>query len=427
MKNIESFISWAKRKGFVFESQEMYSGLSGVWDFGHYGTLLKKNIKDFWWQRFVESRSDVVAVESSILTKSDVLKASGHLESFNDPMIECQNCQTRFRADEEKFKGKCLSCGSDKLLEPKQFNLMFKTQLGEYLRPETAQGMFLNFKNTLETSRKKIPFGIAQIGKSFRNELVSSGNFLFRLREFEIAEIEYFVHPEEDDQYYSQWQKDWEKFLIDIGLKKENLKIVPHTKKDLAHYSKKTTDWQYKYPFGWRELSGLANRTDYDLKNHSLQSGKDLTVFDDKSQKKYFPYVIEPTIGIERLLFALLWDAYEVSSGENRLSKGEIILKLNPKLSPIKVAIFPLVNKDGMDKQAKVIYKELKDKLSSEYDDKGSIGRRYRRQDEIGTPYCVTVDGETKTDYSVTVRARDTGRQKRVKIKDLYNYLAVNI
>lgn len=427
MKNIESFISWAKRRGFVFESQEMYSGLSGVWDFGHYGTLLKKNIKDFWWQRFVESRSDVVAVESSILTKGDVFKASGHLESFTDPMIECQNCRARFRADEEKFKGKCLSCGSSKLTEPKKFNLMFQTQLGEYLRPETAQGMFTNFKSTMETSRRKIPFGIAQIGKSFRNELVSSGNFLFRLREFEIAEIEYFVHPEEDDQYFDQWQKDWEKFLIDLGLKKENLKLVTHSKKDLAHYSKKTTDWQYRYPFGWRELSGIANRTDFDLKSHSQESGKDLTVFDDNSQKKYFPYVIEPTIGIERLFFALLWDGFEVSDGSNRLSKGEIILKLNPKLSPIKVAIFPLVNKDGMDKNARQVYDELKEKFSSEYDDKGSIGRRYRRQDEIGTPFCITIDGETKKDNSATVRSRDTGRQKRVKIKDLYNYLAVNI
>ena len=427
MKNFDSFISWAKRRGFVFESQEMYSGLSGVWDFGYYGTLFKKNIKDFWWKKFVESRSDVVAVESSILTKEAVFKASGHLESFTDPMVECRKCQARFRADEDKFKGKCVNCGSDKLSEPKKFNLMFQTQLGEFLRPETAQGMFVNFKSILETTRKKIPFGIAQIGKSFRNELVSSGNFLFRLREFEIAEIEYFVHPEEDDYYFNQWQKDWENFLINIGLDEKNLKKFSHPKKDLAHYSKKTVDWQYKFPFGWRELSGLANRTDFDLKNHSQKSGKDLTIFDEKNNKKYFPYVIEPTIGIERLFFALLWEAFEISDGQNRLNRGEIILKINPKLSPIKVAIFPLVNKEGMDKTAQQIFEDLKEKISCEYDDKGSIGRRYRRQDEIGTLFCVTIDGETKKNKSVTIRHRDTGRQKRIKIKDLYNYLETNI
>ncbi|TSC93597.1 MAG: glycyl-tRNA synthetase, partial [Candidatus Berkelbacteria bacterium Licking1014_85] len=301
MKTIEAFISWAKRRGFIYPSAEIYSGISGVYDFGPNGSQLKKNLRDYWWKTFIESRNDVVGLDSAILTKKEVLSASGHLKSFTDPLIECRKCHFRFRADDDKYSGKCLKCGENDLTEPTSFNLMFKTQLDEYLRPETAQGMFVNFKNILDTCRRKIPFGIGQIGKSFRNELVSSGNFIFRLREFEIAEIEYFVKPDDDEKYFDEWKNAWQDFIVSCGISENNLQFYEHPKNDLAHYSKRTVDWQYNFPFGYAELAGLANRTDFDLKSHMEKSSQDLRYFDQNNNEKYIPYCIEPTIGIERL------------------------------------------------------------------------------------------------------------------------------
>lgn len=426
MKTIDQLISWAKRRGFVFPSAEIYAGISGVYDFGPTGSQLKKNIRDFWWKTFVENRDDVVGLESAILTKKEIFDASGHLQSFTDPMIECRACQYRWRFDENK-NNKCPKCGASELTEPNQFNLMFRTQVGEYLRPETAQGMFTDFKTVLDIGRKKLPFGIAQTGKSFRNELVSSGNFLFRLREFEIAEIECFVAPAKAEEYFEQWKKDWREFILALGIQEENLKEYEHPKTSLAHYSRKTIDWQYNFPFGWQELAGIANRTDFDLKNHQEKSGRDLTYFDEATKEKFIPYVIEPTVGIERLFFAILWDGFNVADGTDKRSKGEIVLKISPLLAPNKIAVLPLVNKDGMDTAARKIYADLKTKFAAEYDDKGSIGRRYRRQDEIGTPFCLTIDGETKIDRAVTVRDRDTLEQERVKISGLDEYLGQKI
>ena len=437
---MEKIVSWAKRRGFIMPSSEIYGGIGGIYDFGPYGVALKNNLKRLWWKRFVEERDDVVGIESSILMNRKVWQASGHEKGFTDPLVECKKCHKRFRQDEiENSKSEirnpklvCPECGGS-LTEAKRFNLMFKTFVGPvdeaknltYLRPETAQGMFINFKLIQEISRKKIPFGIAQLGKSFRNE-ITTGEYLFRLREFEIAEIEYFVKPEEDEKWFDYWLKEWKKFLLDLGIQKENIVEYEHPKSDLSHYSKRTVDLNYKFPFGEKELTGLANRTDYDLKAHQKNSHKDLRYFDFETGKKFLPYVIEPTLGIERLMLALICDGYqEIIGGRTQTTKAvkekEVVFKIKPALAPVKVAILPLVKK--LAGEAKKIYREIKECFPAEYDEEGSIGRRYRRQDEIGTPYCLTYDFDSLKDKKVTVRDRDTMRQDRIAITELKNYL----
>jgi len=439
--DLERLTNLAKRRGFVYPTAEIYGGLSAIYDFGPLGVLLKNNIRQEWWKRFVQMKTDIVAVDSAVITKREVLQASGHEESFTDPMVECKVCNERFRADQE------IPPASDhvhELTEAKRFHLMFKTHVGPteetgsiaYLRPETAQGMFTNFKTILDTARVKIPFGIAQVGRSFRNE-ITTGEWLFRLREFEIAEIEYFVKPGEDEKWFDAWLKEWEKFFLDLGLSKENLKRHEHPKDTLAHYSKRTVDLRFHFSQGWKELAGVANRTDYDLKNHQEKSGKDLRYFDEKDGTKYLPYVIEPTMGLERAMFAFLADAYKEYKGgrgekkgsspkasEDKESEGgvETVLHLHPRLTPIKAAVFPLVNKEKLPNIAQDIVKELKEHYFVQYDDSGSIGRRYRRQDEIGTPFCVTVDFESQKKKTVTVRDRDSMKQERVAISELRGY-----
>ncbi len=428
--NLEKIVSWAKRRGFVMPGSEIYGGISGIYDFGPYGLALKNNIKKLWWKKFIEDRDDIVGIESSILMNRKVWQASGHEKDFVDELVECKKCHQRFKADDLP-KDKCPSGGEHEFTAPKQFNPMFRTHIGviedekslTYLRPETAQGMFTDFKQILEVSRKKIPFGIAQIGKSFRNE-INTKDFLFRVREFEIAEIEYFVTPGDDEKSFDEWLKNWEEFVLSIGIKKENLKTYEHPKEDLSHYSKRTIDIQYNYPFGWKELTGLSNRTDFDLSSHEKASGKDLKYFDEESKEKYIPYVIEPTLGIERLMLAVIYDAFEEISGgrgtkDEKSEESEIVLHFDPSIAPVKIAILPLVKK--LSGKAQEIYKDLKTCWGEiEFDESGSIGRRYRRQDEIGTPYCVTIDFEE--DGKVTVRDRDSMKQERVDIKELKNY-----
>ena len=429
---LEKVVAWAKRKGFVFPSSDIYGGLGGVYDFGPYGVALKNNIKRLWWKTFIEAREDVVGIESSILMNRSVWQASGHEGGFNDELVECKKCHKRFKAD-DLSEEKCSAGGEHEYTEPKLFNGMFKTFVGvnqdessqTYLRPETAQGMFTDFKQVLETSRKKIPFGIGQMGKCFRNE-INTKDFLFRVREFEIAEIEYFVKPGKDEETFDAWLVEWENFLLSLGLKKENLRHYEHPKEGLSHYSKRTVDIQYNYPFGWKELTGLANRTDFDLNAHMKASGKDLQYFDAETNEKYVPYVIEPTLGVDRLVLAVILEAFEEldarSETTEAVTEKEIVLHFAPKLAPIKVAVFPLVKK--LSEEARKIYTDLKICWNVEFDESGSIGRRYRRQDEIGTPYCVTVDFDTiEKDQSVTVRDRDTMKQERIAIKDLKNYL----
>jgi glycyl-tRNA synthetase len=422
-KKLEKIVSWAKRRGFVMPGSEIYGGINGIYDFGPYGTALKNNIKKLWWKTFVESRDDIVGIDSAILMNKKVWQASGHEAGFIDEMVECKKCHKRFKADDMGLE-KCETGGEHELTEPKDFNAMFKID-ETYLRPETAQGMFVNFRQIAETSRKKIPFGIAQIGKSFRNE-INTKDYLFRVREFEIAEIEYFVRPGDDEKYFDKWLKNWEDFVLSCGIKKENIKNYEHPKEDLSHYSKKTIDIQYNYPFGWKELTGLANRTDFDLKSHMTASGKDLNFFDPETNEKYLPFVIEPTLGIERLMLAVICDAFSEVEARTETTEAntekEIVLHLDPKLAPVKIAVFPLVKK--LSKEAKDIYDDLKKCFGDvEFDEAGSIGRRYRRQDEIGTPYCVTLDFESHDDKKVTVRDRDSMKQERVEIKELKNYL----
>lgn len=444
IKRLEELVALCKRRGFVYPSAEIYGGTGAIYDFGPYGWALKHNIKKLWNKRFVLDRDDVIRIESAIVTRREVLKASGHEAEFVDPLIECKKCHARFREDELEKKA-CSECGGKTFTPAKQFNLMFKTHLGPvesveniaYLRPETAQGMFTNFKTIVETTRRKVPFGIAQIGKSFRNE-ITTGQFLFRLREFEIAEIEYFVRPGEDQQWFHTWVDEWQAFFVTCGLKQESLRRHDHPKEELAHYSKATTDFQYHFPFGWSELAGVANRTDYDLTQHQQHSGKDLSYFDEAEKKKYLPFVIEPTLGIERLMFAVLTDALDTirpaagktpgvkgsqTPGVEEAAETEYVLRLKPALAPVKAAVFPLVNKDGLPEIAQEIYHSLRANVSVEYDSSGSIGRRYRRQDEIGTPWCITVDGQTKDDQTVTVRDRDSMQQERIPKAELVDWL----
>ena len=434
----------------MFPSSEIYGGVEALWDFGPLGAQMKQNIKREWFSRFVQKMDNVVALDSTILMHPNVWKASGHVENFTDPLIECKSCNSRFRADhmvdgrfvgqgEAKEPNQCPECGDRDFTPAKHFNLMFKTFLGPveddshitYLRPETAQGMFVDFKLVQESMRLKLPFGIAQAGKSFRNE-ITTGNFFFRSREFEIAEIEFFCKPGEDEKWFDFWLNAWEQFYIDLGLKKENLRRYEHPKESLAHYSKRTVDIEYKFPFGWGELAGIANRTDFDLKQHAKASGRDLSYRDEETGKKYLPYVIEPTMGIERAMLALLIDAYEEVKGARTTTteaakESEVVLKLSKKVAPVQVAVFPLVkNKPEVVAKAKEVYNMLKAHFACQYDEVGAIGRRYRRQDEIGTPFCVTVDFDSLEHNDVTLRDRDTMGQKRISIKELVETVRID-
>ena len=427
----------------MFQSSEIYGGVEALWDYGPLGTAMKQNIRKAWFNMFVRQQSNIVAIEGAILMHPKVWQASGHIENFTDPLIECKSCNGRFRADhmidgrfvgqgEAKEPNQCPNCGDRDFTPARNFNLMFKTFLGPiqdeanatYLRPETAQSMFTNFKLVQESQRLKVPFGIAQAGKAFRNE-ITTGNFIFRSREFEQMEIEYFVKPGEDEQSFDLWVEKWEQFFLSLGLRKENLRRYEHPKESLSHYSKRTVDIEYKFPFGWGELAGIANRTDFDLKQHAEFSGQDLRYFDETTKEKYFPYVIEPTVGLDRLFLALLCDAYEeVEGGRSTTTEAakekETMLKFSPSVAPVQVAVFPLVkNKQELVAEAKRIYAELQQKFSCQYDETGAIGRRYRRQDEIGTPFAVTVDFDTLEDDSVTLRNRDTMAQERVSVKHL--------
>lgn len=462
--SLDPIINLAKRRGFVFPSAEIYSGTGGVWDYGPLGVLFKNNIKALWWRSMVQERSDIVGLDSAIITKKDVLVASGHVGSFTDPLVECKNCNTRLRADKPPFnlpanaEGedsdirqkllniKCPSCGKSQWTAPRQFNMMFKTFMGAaedsaavaYLRPETAQGIFTNFKNVLESTHKKLPFGIAQIGKAFRNE-IQTGNFIFRDRELEQMELEYFVKPVEAIAKWEGWVSTRENWFLDLGIKRENLRLREHEATELSHYAKAATDIEYNFPgIGFSELEGIANRGDYDLKQHQEASGKDLSYFDEQEGEKFIPYVIEPSVGVDRALLAFLCDAYveypfgrkgtvsEIEDGASppasTLGKLESVLHLHPKLAPYKVAILPLMRQRGLPELARQIESQLHKQFMVIYDETASIGRRYRRQDEIGTPWCVTVDLDSLEDKTVTVRDRDTMEQERILISELPKY-----
>ncbi len=423
---MEKIVSLCKRRGFIFQSSEIYGGLGSAWDYGPLGVELKRNIKNAWWKAVVHDRDDVVGLDCSILMHPTVWKASGHTENFTDILVDCKKCKKRFRKD--KVEGKCPNCGANDFTEGRAFNLMLKTHLGAvedeasvtYLRPETAQGIFANFINVLDTSRKKLPFGIAQIGKSFRNE-ITPGNFIFRTREFEQMEIEYFTKPDEANACHERWIKDRLNWYLDLGIRKEKLRLRKHGDDELAHYAAGCTDIEYYFPFGWSELEGIANRTDYDLKQHTQFSGKDLQYKDNVTQEKFFPFIIEPSGGVDRALLAFLVDAYQEEMVQEDM---RVVLKLGAALAPIKVAVLPLLKKnDGIVVLAKKIKEDLQKEFTTVYDDTAAIGKLYRRQDEVGTFFCVTVDVQSLEDQQVTVRDRDTMQQERIPVAGLKKYL----
>jgi len=439
---MEQLVSYAKRRGFVFQSSEIYGGIAGFYDFGPYGAELADNIKSSWWRHFVYNNFNVVGINSSIIQNSKLWQASGHVDTFVDPMVDCRSCKHRFRADHvaeidtndltklnQALEDKsCPNCGeTSTLTEARNFQMMFKTYVGPveddaattYLRPETAGGIFAQYDNVRETTRKKLPFGIAQIGKAFRNE-ITPGDFIFRVREFTQMELEIFTKPQEADKWFEFWKDYCLEWVKDLGISQDNLRWHEHSEEERAHYAASSTDIQYKFPFGFKELYGIANRTDHDLKSHMKVSGKDLNYFDEESGKNIVPYVIEPSVGVERLFMAVMLDAYheEEVDGEKR-----IVMKFHPDLAPVKVAVLPLSKKPELSDVAKDVFKSIAGEYNVEYDETQSIGKRYRRQDEIGTPYCVTVDFESLEDQAVTVRDRDTMKQERVKMGELKSYL----
>ena len=451
--SFEEIVTHLKTSGFVYQGSEIYGGLSNSWDFGILGAALKKNIKDLWWKEFVEKSKYNVGIDSAILMNSKTWEASGHLKGFSDSMVDCKECKSRFRADnliEESTglsaEGKtpeemdqmieennivCPKCGKHNFTNARPFNLMFKTFIGTvedsksvvYLRPETAQGIFVNFNNVLRTSRKKLPFGIGQIGKSFRNE-ITPGNFIFRVREFEQMELEFFCKPGEDMEWYRYWVDTCVNFVYRLGIRKENIRVREHEQEELSFYSKGTSDIEYAYPFtDWGELWGIADRTDYDLSCHSKVSGKDLSYLDPETNERYIPYCVEPSVGVERLFLALCCDAYD----KERLGDNDerIIMHFKPALAPVKVAVLPLSKK--LSDKAYAVFEDLNNEFRCEYDEAGSIGKRYRRNDAIGTPFCVTYDFDSENDESVTVRHRDSMEQERVAIKDLKDYIKERI
>lgn len=429
---MEKITSLAKRRGFIYQGSELYGGLAGTWDYGPLGVALKNNLKNIWWRMFVEDRDDMYGLDAAIIMNPNVWKASGHVDTFVDPLVECEKCKKRFRADQLVDRAKCPDCGG-KMGEERQFNMMLKTEMGAmedssavaYLRPETAQGIFANFKNILDSFHPKLPFGVGQIGKAFRNE-ITPRDFIFRTREFEQMEIEYFIRGEEWEKYFEDWRLAVWKFLDTIGLPKDKVSELDVPTDELAHYSKRTIDFEFEYPFGKKELLGMAYRTDYDLSQHSKFSGTELVYLDDNSSAekpdRFIPHVIEPSFGVDRLILALLVNAYT----EDEMN-GEVrsYLKFNYQIAPIKLAVFPLLkNKPELVSKAREIYSKIKKDIpQSIFDDNGNIGKRYRRQDEIGTPYCLTVDFDTLQDETVTLRYRDTGEQIRIKIAELDQYL----
>ncbi|MCR4685032.1 MAG: glycine--tRNA ligase [Lachnospiraceae bacterium] len=455
-KTMDKIVALAKSRGFVHPGSEIYGGLANTWDFGILGVELKNNIKKAWWQKFVMESPTNVGVDCAILMNPQTWVASGHLGGFSDPLMDCRECHERFRADKiiedyaaennitldsgvdgwsqeqmkvyiEEHNIPCPTCGKHNFTDIRQFNLMFKTFQGVtedakntvYLRPETAQGIFVNFKNVQRTSRKKIPFGICQVGKSFRNE-ITPGNFIFRVREFEQMEMEFFCEPDTDLEWFAYWKKYCIDWLKSLGMKEEEMRVRDHEKEELSFYSKATTDVEYLFPFGWGELWGIADRTDYDLTQHQNVSGEDMTYFDDVKNIRYLPFVIEPSVGVERLFLAFLCGAYD----EEEIAEGDVrtVLHFHPALAPVKIGVLPLSKK--LNEGAEAIFNTLSKKYNCEFDDRGNIGKRYRRQDEIGTPFCVTYDFDSEEDHSVTVRDRDTMEQERVKIADLEDYFA---
>lgn len=421
---MEKVISLSKRRGFIYQGSEIYGGLAGTWDYGPLGVSLKNNIKNLWWRMFVEDREDMYGLDAAILMNSKVWDASGHTKGFTDPLSECAKCKKRFRADHLESKKKCPECGGA-LGEEKQFNMMFKTSAGSasdessvvYLRPETAQGIFANFKNVVDSIHPKIPFGIAQVGKAFRNE-IAPRDFLFRVRELEQMEIEYFVRPDEWEKYFEKLREEMWKWIEAVGIKKDSVTEHEIPDGERAHYSKKTIDFEYDYPFGRKELYGLAYRTDFDLKSHAESSGVELSYLDEETKSKFIPHVIEPSLGLDRTVLAVLLDAYS----EDEMGEGKrIFLKLKPSVAPVKAAVFPLLkNKPELVKKAREVYATIKKEVPQiMWDDNGNVGKRYRRQDEIGTPYCVTIDFDTLENDTVTIRDRDTGKQERVEVSAL--------
>lgn len=450
---MDQVVALCKRRGFVYAGSEIYGGLANTWDYGPYGSQLKKNVKDYWWNNFVKQRDDIVGLDSSILMNPKIWEASGHIGNFSDPLMDCKICKERIRGDKlieehlgvEKAVGKslkeisdiikenklkCPKCGKSDFTEARAFNLMFKTHQGVveetanavYLRPETAQGIFVNFKNITQTCRVRVPFGIAQIGKAFRNE-ITPGNFTFRTREFEQMEIEYFISPNdkaEIKRIFDNWKEVCKKWYLSLGIKEENLRFREHEKDELSHYSSMTYDIEYKFPFGWGELMGIAYRGDFDLTQHQKFSGKDLQYLDPITNEKYTPHVIEPSFGADRAILVILLDAYaeDEVGGEKRT-----VMRFDPKIAPVKAAIFPLMKKPELTEVARKIQQDLNKDYTVEYDEAGAIGKRYRRQDEIGTPFCITVDFDSLTDGTVTLRDRDSTKQERVKIADLSSIL----
>jgi len=458
MTNLEDIVSLCKRRGFIYPSSEVYGGFSSSYDFGPLGTELENNIKGVWWSEMTKIHDNIVGLDSAILMSPKIWEASGHVAKFSDLMTECEKCKKRFKVDNlieelvksekslllstdikkvnEKLKEtKCPLCGG-KLAEARPFNLMFKTHVSAvekkesevYLRPETCQGIYVNFKNVIDSMRAKIPFGIAQIGKAFRNE-INPKDFLFRVREFEQMEMQWFCNSKDANKYFEYWKEERIKWYLNLGIKKENLRAREIPEKERAHYAKRQIDLEYKYPFGWDEIEGIHNRGDWDLSTHSKHSGKDLKYLDKQTNQKYIPNIIETSVGVGRLFLAFLSEAYqEVKGGRTETTKStkeqELVLKLDKRLSPVKVAVFPLIKKDKkLVKLAKNVFKDLKKEFVSQYDEVDSVGRRYRRQDEIGTPYCVTIDFDSLNDKTVTIRDRDTMKQERVEIDELSNIL----
>ena len=451
-KTMDQIVALCKNRGYIYAGSEIYGGLSNAWDYGPLGVEFKNNVKRAWWKKFIQESPYNVGLDAAILMNPQVWVASGHVGGFSDPLMDCRDCKTRHRADKliEDFTGesadgwsnekmmdfirehhiKCPNCGSENFTDIRQFNLMFKTYQGVtedtkselYLRPETAQGIFVNFANVQRTTRKKIPFGIGQIGKSFRNE-ITPGNFLFRIREFEQMELELFCKPDTDLEWFRYWRETCKNFLLNLGLTEDNIRLRDHEKEELSFYSKATTDIEYLFPFGWGELWGIADRTDYDLTRHQEHSGKSLEYFDPETNERYVPYVVEPSLGADRVALAFLCDAYD----EEKLDEKDtrVVLRLHPALAPFKAAVLPLSKKLG--EQARGVYTELAKRFRIDYDETGSIGKRYRRQDEIGTPFCVTYDFDSEKDGCVTVRDRDSMKQERIPIADLAPYIAEKV
>jgi glycyl-tRNA synthetase len=425
---LEDIVALCKRRGFVFQSAELYGGLNGVYDFGHLGTLIKQNLRTAWIKSISPADKNILLLEGALLGPQAVWQASGHIENFHDPMVDCLECKKRFRADDIDMEKGCPHCGKKNWTEVRQFNMMFQTNLGAavdhsavaYLRPETAQSIFINFKNIMSSYRVKIPFGVAQMGKAFRNEITPK-QFLFRMREFEQMEMEWFCTAESSYDYFDYWCKKRTSFYSAIGINMNKIRLRPHEKNELSHYSSQTSDVEYEYPFGWKELEGIAHRGNFDLSQHSKYSGKDLSVFDEETQTSYIPNVIETSVGADRLFLTVLFDAYTIDS----LGQEErLVLKLHPSIAPIKAAFLPLVKK--LSEPTKKIYMDIAQKTGYhiEFDESGSIGKRYRRQDEIGTPFCFTYDFDSENDHCVTVRNRDSLQQERISIDSIDTYLA---